>query len=359
MTADYTIPGHWDGAEIAALVDEPSRTWQPVDLSDVLDGSWEPPAPTVGGRADGVGLFYPGKVHSIASESEAGKTWFALSACIDELMASNHVLYVDFEDDAGSLVRRLLSLQVQVDVIRERFHYVRPTEALGAGIHSDDLRSILSEHRPTLCVLDGVTEAMTLHGMDPLNNSDVAKFGRLLPRAIAEAGPAVVALDHVVKSTEGRGRYALGGVHKLNALDGAAFVLENRKPFGVGLTGITSVRIAKDRPGQLRKHGLPGKEGMVWFADLRLTSHSEGFLEVELVAPQAHADEPFRPTAIMSEICRVLEEKGALSGAKIEMFVRGKAETIRRARMLLEVEGYVSEKSPHALLKPWGGDSDE
>lgn len=51
-----------------------NHTWEPVDLADVLDGTWKPPEPTVGRRSDGVGLFYPGKKHTISSESEAGKT---------------------------------------------------------------------------------------------------------------------------------------------------------------------------------------------------------------------------------------------------------------------------------------------
>ncbi|MCL4368328.1 MAG: AAA family ATPase [Actinobacteria bacterium] len=222
-----TLKSAWDGPppeddptgtqNVRPLVpqeDEPvsRRTWQPVDLSDVLSGSWVPPEPVVGQRSDGVGLFYPGKVHTVSSESEAGKTWLLLSACVDELLAGRHVLYLDFEDDEGGVTQRLLGLQVTADVILERFHYVRPTEALGAGIHLDDLRHLLDAHSPSLAVLDGVTEAMTLHGMDPLSNKDIAMFGRMLPRRIADLGPAVVCLDHVVKSAESRGRYAMGGV---------------------------------------------------------------------------------------------------------------------------------------------------
>ena len=130
-------------AELAAGT--PARPWQPVDLTTVLDGAWEPPQAAVGRRSDGVGLFYPGKTHTVASESEAGKTWFALSACIDELTAGRHVLYLDFEDDEGTLVRRLLALQIPPDLILSNFHYLKPHEALGTGIHLDDLRRVLGE----------------------------------------------------------------------------------------------------------------------------------------------------------------------------------------------------------------------
>jgi hypothetical protein len=82
------------------------RSWQRVDLTDVLEGRYTPPAPTVGARSDGVGLFYPGRLHTIASESEGGKTWFALYAARCELDAGNAVVYLDFEDDEGGIAPR-------------------------------------------------------------------------------------------------------------------------------------------------------------------------------------------------------------------------------------------------------------
>ena len=63
---------------------------------------------------------YRGKVHTISSESEAGKTWMALSAAIDEMAEGNHVCYLDFEDDEGGTVSRLLALQVARDMIRNQ-----------------------------------------------------------------------------------------------------------------------------------------------------------------------------------------------------------------------------------------------
>lgn len=329
------------------------RTWQAVDLTHVLDGSWEPAVPTVGSRSDGVGMFYPGKVHTVSSESEAGKTWFALSAVVDEIVAGNDVLYLDFEDDEGGVTNRLLAMQTRRDAIAAKFHYVRPMDPLGTGINLDDLNALLVGLNPTLVVIDGVTEAMTMHGLNPLDNKDVAMFGRILPRRMAESGPAVVCLDHVTKSAEGRGRYAIGGVHKLNGLDGAAYVLDNRKPFGVGLTGVTTVRIAKDRPAQLRKHGLPGKEGLFWFADLRITSHAENFLEVEVLKPEENSGNEFRPTGLMAKVAGALTEHGPMSQRTIVATVRGNRQYAIDALHLLIRDGYVSKTTPHELVKPF------
>lgn len=336
------------------------RSWKPVDLSDVLDGHWSPAEPTVGARADGVGLFYPGKVHTVSSESEGGKTWLVLAAVLAELAAGNSVVYVDFEDDEGGIAGRLLTLQADRLELAARFHYVRPEDPLGGGTHRDDLDELLREVRPTLGVVDGVTEAMTMHGLDTNSNVDAAKFGRMLPRRLAAAGAASVSLDHVTKSADGRGRYSLGAVHKLNGLDGAAYVLENRSSFGVGITGRSTIKIAKDRPGQLRRHALPSSGGLHWFGDLVMTSHDEHFAEIQIATPVDHGEVEFRPTHLMGAICDAIEKAGKpLSSTQIEAKVTGKATTIRHARALLEIEGYISEKTPFALLKPWDGGGED
>lgn len=332
------------------------RSWQPVDLTPVLEGSWQAPEPSVGRRSDGVGLFYPGKLHTVSSESEGGKTWFALSVVLDELIRDHHVVYLDFEDDEGGIVGRLLTLGADRESIRDRFHYLRPEDPLGSGIHADDLRELLNEYRPTLAVVDGVTEALTMHGLNPNDNSDVAAFGRILPRRLAAAGCASVALDHVTKSTESRGRYSIGAVHKLNGLDGAAYVLENRKPFGVGITGRSTVRIAKDRPGQLRKSALPSAGGMFWAGDLVLTSHAEGFTEIEVVAPEERQGDGFRPTVYMGRIMVAITEHGPLSKRMLRTAVSGKTQNIDQALDRLILDGYLSESTPHTKMKEWVAD---
>ena len=113
----------------------------------MLDGTWQPPQPSVGQRRDGQGLFYPGKTHTVVSETEGGKTWFALAACIAEMDAGCHVVYIDFEDDQGSVVGRLLTLGVNPEVIAELFHYIRPDETLN-GRHLEELRGVLTPTGP-------------------------------------------------------------------------------------------------------------------------------------------------------------------------------------------------------------------
>jgi hypothetical protein len=338
----------------------PRRSWLPVDLSAVLDGTYEPPRPTVGRRADGVGVLYPGRVHTASSESEGGKTWLAGLIAVVELAAGNGVVFVDFEDDEGGLVGRLLAMGAKPVELRERFAYLRPDDPVTAMDNRLDLAQAIGDVRPTFVVMDGVTEAMTLHGLELKDNGDVARFGKLLPRWIADRGPAVLALDHVTKDPTGRGRYAIGGVHKLNGVDGAAFILENRRPFGIGLVGRSTLLVAKDRPGQLRRHARPSAEGLAWLGDLVVESHDATFVEVSISVP-ADGSAPFRPTVLMSRVAEVLATAdGPMSKADIEARVRGKATDIRTAVAALVDDGYVGfvngryNAKLHTLLKPYG-----
>lgn len=344
-----------DGPPEAA--EAPARSWTAQDLSSVLDGSYQPPQPTVGRRDDGVGLFYPGRISSVASESEAGKTWLALLACLQELNDGHHVLYLDFEDDAGGVVGRLLALGARPDDVRARFHYVRP-EARPTNTDLLDLGQLLHLH-PTLAIVDGVTEAMSLFGLELKDNTDVARFGRMLLRPLSASGAAVATLDHVVKSSEHRGRYSLGGVHKLNGLNGVMYVLENVRPFGVGVTGKSIVRIAKDRPAQLRRHALPHSSGMHWFADLVIASQCEEFAEAQLRPPAPRADDDHQAeaegkrlaelqTAILAALAKARQP---LSKAEVEDRVTGKAADKRRAlAALVDEERIVVARGPRNAL---------
>ncbi|WP_236244523.1 AAA family ATPase [Streptomyces sp. CC210A] len=338
---------------------QPVPTWRPRDFEDVLSGTYTPPQPTIGRRDDGIGLFYPGRMHSVVGESEGGKTWFALLTVICELAAGNNVVFIDFEDDAPGVVGRLLALGATAQQLRDHFAYIRPEEPLTAGMNRLEIGQALHDLRPTFVPVDGVTEGMALHGMELKDNTDVAKFGRLLLRPIAEMGAAVTTLDHVTKDREGRGRYAIGGVHKLNGLNGAMYVLENRTAFGVGCTGRSTVRIAKDRPGQLRRHALPHSSGMHWFADFVLKSHDETFTEAALYRPVEN-DGPFRPTVLMRKVCdALLGAPEPLSVRGVQDRVGGNKDAVRTALARLVDEGFVAvEAGPrnsqmHRVVKPF------
>lgn len=329
--------------------DEESHSWRPMDIESVIAGDRVRPEPTVGARTDGAPVLYEGKVHTISGESESGKTWFSVAVICEELSNGRGAGVIDFEDDEIGWVGRLLDAGAHPDSLRELFFYIRPDEPLGS-VNRKDLKDALDRFQPSVVILDGITEAMTLHGLDPLKNAEVAMFGKALPRWVARQGPAVLCTDHVVKDKEGRGRYALGAVHKLNGLDGAAFILENRTPFGFERKGESTVSLAKDRPGRLRAAAKArGKGQLDWFADLVVVSRSGEPLDVALFAPPVEVARPSgqtlatRPTALMGAASEVLRAAGgAMSMRQIIARMAGRRETRILAVELLVEEGFVA-----------------
>lgn len=328
-------------------------SWAAVDLGPFLEGRHVDPVPTVLYRDDRRALLYEGKVNTVAGESESLKSWLLVVAAAEVLAQGGPVVWLDFEDAPASLVARLRAVGCPPAVIADHFSYVRPVDPL--PIEQGALAHLITPP-PRLAVIDGVTEAMTLLGLNPDKGSaDAATFMTRLARPLAAAGAGVVCIDHVSKSTEQRGRYALGAQHKLAAVDGAAYTIELVKPFGHGRHGIAHVRIAKDRPGRVREH-CPGTLA----ADLHLHSEPDGSVRAQLQPPaERQPGEPFRPTAVMEAVSRELEAApSGLSGRAVEAAVMGRRETARLALELLINAGHVTVEQRgrshlHRSAKPY------
>lgn len=315
-------------------------TWEPVDLAPALAGDVKRAEATILRRADGVGMLYPGKVNSLSGESESLKTWLALLAVVQELGNHNNVMFLDFEDSVGSVVgdRLCRAFGAPPDVLRDHLTYVRPELPLTVPGARDALRALVSSRHPSLIVVDGVTEAMTAHGLDIISNADVAKFFALLPRPLADLGSCVVLLDHVTKDRDQRGRFAIGAQHKLSMISGAAFVLDRVKIARIGDEGHSKVSVAKDRPSGVRPH----TDGAGRFADFYFGSTDDAIARHRLVAPTGDAHQSFRPTGLMENISRVLEASTTpLSQARTVEPVSGKREWKLTALRHLETDGYV------------------
>lgn len=227
-------------------------SWTPIDLTPYLNGTHERPEPTIGiARQDGLRLLYPGKEHAVIGEMESGKSWFSLACVAAELLAENAVVYIHFEEaDPADSVERLLILGVPAYRIAAGFFFVGPS----TPVTPDRIVRLLEQH-PSLVILDGQNEGMALHAQAIREEDGAAAFRRLLVKPWTEAGAAVLSCDHVVKDKEARGRYALGSIHKGNALNGSLILLENQDPFGRGQRGASRLYAVKDRPGHLRRHG--------------------------------------------------------------------------------------------------------
>ncbi len=302
------------------------------DIEDTeLHGSFEPlqlpedPADFLkeietarGARDDGLFLLYEGKYHTVVAETEAGKTWLALLFCQQEIEQGNDVGYIDFEDSAQGIIGRLHSLGAEWSAIRDHFNYIRPEAPLSNTVEYAELLDGC-----TLVILDGVTEALALHGMDSNSGTDFATFRAIWARPLTDQGTTVLSLDHVAKNRDSRGRMGIGSVHKINTVDGAQFVLINQEPFGRGRKGHSALLVAKDRFGHLRKHGEPGKDGLTPIADLILDSLDEDNPQLSLADPAQNG--PWKPTAHMENISRLLERSdGPMTRTAVYSAVSGR-----------------------------------
>lgn len=371
MTDDYAQPpdDYWEerAAEGTDIKERPEDrpTWEPIDLTQVLNGTHRAPQPTYMEREDGVCLGYPGLVHALNGESESMKSMVAQAESARSINEGIDVLYIDCESDQGAVVSRLLMLGAQPERVRDHFRYVRP-QMHPAGTEAERLafRGLL-ERDYGLAIIDGVTEAFAIFGVKSIDNDEVTRWGREVPRRIADStGACVFLIDHVTKSEEGRGRFAIGAQAKLSYLTGAAYGLEVIEPGGVGMIGRIALRVGKDRPGQVRPNaGTWRKSDRTQEIAVAVFDSTEpGRISYSLEAPRSLADSPaeFKPTGIMAQVSQALEDAGkALSFRSINAAVRGKEATIRLALEELEDLGHLSiEPGPrnsymHKLIRPY------
>jgi hypothetical protein len=316
-------------------------SWWPIDLAPIVKGIQAGeivgPTPQLMARTDGPCLLYPGEVHSLAGEPETGKGWIALAAAATVLAAGGHVLYLDCEDAPASIVTRLLALNVPASHIVDRFAYVRPTDPFTAAT----LTALLAEQAYTLAVIDGLSEAYALLGLDPYSNVDAAKFLASLPRPIANAGAAVLLIDHVIKAKEARGRYALGAQHKLAGI-AVAYSTDAIKTPSRTTPGHIKLKVEKDRHGHVRSHAQANA-----VANVHITPEDNGtHVTVAIEPPEMSTNEAgeFRPTVLMTRVWNYVHDQPAAGLNAIKRDVEGRDEWIAKALHLLIAEGYIDRQ---------------
>lgn len=260
--------------------------------------------PTVLARNDGVHLLYPAAVNVIQSEPSLGKSWIALMAVVQVLVAGGVVLYLDYEDAPRRIVRRLVNLGVPEDVIIDRFHYKRPGPLSSRGLAH--LPRLAARLNADFVVIDGVADAMAMQGHEENEAAGVLAWWTTVPRPLSWTGACVLLLDHVTKSTEGRNRWARGSGAKLGAVDGAAYQLESISPLSKHEPSKLRLTISKDR------HGYIGAVGEA-AADIDITPHDEGRrLTWETTPVTRKEDSEWEgPTNCMEAVMRLFQDHPA------------------------------------------------
>ena len=360
---DYS-PSDFDPREEAPQVRVSS--WLPIDLWPVLRGEYVAPAPTVFERTDGVAFFYPYSINSLIGESGCGKTWMAAIAVTQQLDRGHHVIFIDYEGSFVSIVERLQALGASVEQIGERFSYIQPDVKFGELEQVLLFEECLNDRgKPSLVIIDGVTEAMAQASLNPNEGVDVATYFANAPRWFARHGAAVCLIDHVTKSSDTRGRYAIGSERKISGIDGAAYMVDLLAPFGRGKTGRVKLSVSKDRGGHVDEHANTTRV----VAEVVLRSSPDGSITTTVEAPKTSSAVNSAPTYIMENISKMIESQPGIGSNQLRSVIKSSRENLATAIELLSSGGFIEIKPGpnrthlHTSLKPFravdGGSQDD
>ncbi|MDW8339734.1 MAG: hypothetical protein RMM28_11405, partial [Thermoleophilia bacterium] len=282
-------------AEIAWLHGQESPwegAWQPIDLSKLPEVP--PQAPTLGG----LGVAYPGKRHVFSGPQESAKTLFAYILGLEVLRHGGVFCLIDFEMGRWDARDRLCGLGASPEELHKVIYY-EPDGKMPERVPEQIID--LAEGSETVVVIDAAAGAFAYQELDDNKRMDVERFAAIYVEPFRRAGIATIVIDHVVKSSEARGNYAIGSERKVGQTDvhiGFSVVT----PIKRGSTGIYRLTTHKDRGGFLKRGKL---------ADLELHSDPETHaIRWELrAAPEVDREHPFRPTVKMEQVSRWLEKQ--------------------------------------------------
>lgn len=330
-------------ADLEKLIDRDPSSWRPIPLEGPVEDDAPPSVLAIENTSRH--LLYPGSTNSIYAESESGKSLLAIVAAREVIERGGRVLWLDYEDTARRFRSRLDSMSVPRE-LWSSIDYVKPAHALWdtrgnkSTLAHADFVEMLRRGRYELAVVDTMTGAMSVEGLDPNIGTEVELIYRVLTgRIVEETGAAVLVLDHVPKTTEAK-RYAIGSERKLSGLTGASYVLEvtrrwSRALGGEPIYGAAVLKITKDRPGYVRG----GRAELSVVASIEVTADPDGGLRMRVLDPRDTV--PVPPLELVNKIVEVLRRFPGMSKSALETEAGGKANTVRAARNWLIDRGAI------------------
>jgi hypothetical protein len=341
--------------EALRIESDRSSTWRAVDIREHLAEDDAADAPNLLPRTDGLCLVYERKRNEFHGPYESGKSWLAKVVALEAIRRGGVVVWLDFEDSPRSVVSRLLALGAEAEAIVALLRYIQPGEPLTTEAEID-LRLELAGS--TLVVIDAANEAMAAAGLDPNLNRDIALWYAKVPRLATDAGATLLVLDHVAKHAEQQ-RGAVGGAHKIAAVDGASYRIDAMTPFGRGSAGLVRLQLEKDRGGHIR--GALGSGQRPVAAEVHFDATDPARIVVEVRPPSAtRGSDEWRPTHLMSAVSRFLEARDQPASQRdIEASVPGRRQYVAEALEQLVSASFVERTSGprgaslHVSIRPF------
>lgn len=340
-------------AELADILE----SWQPIDLGPAFDGNHTSPVPDIFTTRDGSrSLFYRGCVNAVHGDSGIGKSWLVLAAVAQVLGQGRRALIVDYEANAFEIVARLRALGCSRAQIVGQLAYVQPNHPTSAVAVAQLLEQLTPD--TDLVVIDSLGEAFGLDGVDENSDADVGPWLRAVARRLADAGPAVVLVDHGTKAQDNP-LHPSGSKRKRAAITGASYLITTTKPPTREQAGVLVLTCAKDR------HGTYARGKVAATADI--TPYPDNGVTVNLHAAVARSDDE-SPGAAVEAIARAVvrlvadESRPMTVNAIVEALdVKARATTKRAAIELAVARGALTtERGPRgASLHTYAHDLDQ
>ena len=254
--------------------------------------------------------LYVGELHWIYAEAEAWKTWVALILALEVMQAGKHVAWFDEELGKTFLVRRLLALGADPDVIEGHFAYfpfpdMQLNEA-DARSHRETLQAI----KPALVVYDTATDMLSAAGADENSGRDVTTWVKAFPEEARKLGITQIVCDHTAKG----GDTAVGSRAK-RAKAKVQYYFKSEERGDAATVGKLKVTLTKNTPGNV----LPQER------IFDIGGNGEGGFVFALVETRAGSSPAARKQgkreAVRQAIERVMEEHDELNQSQLTSMV--------------------------------------
>ena len=210
------------------------KGWEPgtdlyIDVCSLLDGDQMVlPEPDLLSRNDSHPIFYSGQVNCLFGDPDSGKSFIALAACVEALRAGKRVLYIDLDHNgAAAIIGRLLVQGAGRQRVTDRdvFRLAEPADSvmLNNVIRDQcgDRKDQSYAWNPAVAVVDSIGELMPMRGADSNSADDFTITHTRILKPLALSGAAVIAIDHLPKSLDGKASGPIGSGAKRRTMGGA------------------------------------------------------------------------------------------------------------------------------------------
>jgi len=264
------------------------------------------------------GLIYAGQRHMLSGPPESTKTLVAAIISLTAQRQGELVAHIDLEMGAHRTRALLEDLGATHDELRE-LQYTEP-----AGPPSPrDIEYVIGNGL-SLAVIDAAAGAYGVSGLDDHARKDVEQFAQKWIEPLYRGEVATLLIDHVTKSTDTRGKWAIGSERKAGQVDVHLGLEVVGKQLTRGGSTLVKVRVHKDRSGWLPRP---------YAAQLELRSDPDTHrITWEWRTPdQDETGDTWRPTGLMQKVSQFLaRQTEPVSRNTVERSIGGTAQYVRR-----------------------------